>query len=1019
MSRFVPSFVALALVLVAAARCGQAAEPQPPDLLFKASFDRLTALPDYARGKRACTLEASLELRAKPGVKGHCLLVEEREQCVYDGAGNLDAKAGTISLWVKPANWSDDDGRYVAFLNVYGRIKGSNTPFNLSIDKGDAAATARAHCSFGSGGRPDYRLYLAMGKAPWRPGTWHKLDVTWDSRHLAIYVDGKLGNRQDLPNVQLQELLSPKIELVHQYPGVANNVRSTKDRTYIDELEIYRGAHSASRILTRYLADKPEAEKQLAEYRSTLRDLRGLGVTYLPDVPGRRLGLEIDLAGLAPQWLSAVNAGRASLSIQAKGPKGDEGRAEALVEKTVARAPLPCRFEAGRYVLRYTLRAAGNAESLVVEDALEIPNLEWIGSNVGVSDEVLEPWTPLEYEGDRAVRCWGRQYEFSGPLPSRIVNQGRDILRGPVTLTLKTPAGTAALVEKGRQPLRQAPHRSEFRGTAGFEGAGAAVDWQTWMEYDGLVVTSFTVTPPKGGLDVQSLTMTIPLRPALKYLRGARKNPNRLDWDGKLWESHFEPFVWLADEDEGFLYFCESEANWVYPADRPATIVRGNQEPSIELRIIHQPVRLTKPLRYQFGFQATPVKPMEKDWRELNFGPGGNPLRHQTLQPWMDGYAYYTGLWEAARPERLREFDRKRRAQGILPFYYSTTSCTPSHNPVYNLFRAMWNDPYAAQFGPCESKETPLVPATPVHHLVPVCPGAPTFVEYEVWLAKRLYEQTGATAFYTDTDDLWQCDNSRHGGGVTDAFGKTGVTGGILKKREFAKRMATLCRQIRRGGKNAYWMTHCHSKLVPPVHCFADFLWPGEEYTHWLYGNPWYYIHDMPEVDYRVQLSGKSSGLVHVFLPEFQRGSRNPSELDQPQPTESLLAMCAINDVNTSAAYMHAPSMEEWWGIRKRLRFNEAEFVAYWREGCPVRATTDGAFASAYRWPGRAAVAVANRLPQGQNVSIHVDLERLGLKGQTMTATDERSGKTVSIEDGRLVVPVKGRNYTLVSLQGR
>ena len=47
----------------------RAAEPETADLLFSASFDRLTAFADDARGNPESTLDASLELRAKPGVK--------------------------------------------------------------------------------------------------------------------------------------------------------------------------------------------------------------------------------------------------------------------------------------------------------------------------------------------------------------------------------------------------------------------------------------------------------------------------------------------------------------------------------------------------------------------------------------------------------------------------------------------------------------------------------------------------------------------------------------------------------------------------------------------------------------------------------------------------------------------------------------------------------------------------------------------------------------------------------------
>lgn len=352
----------------------------------------------------------------------------------------------------------------------------------------------------------------------------------------------------------------------------------------------------------------------------------------------------------------------------------------------------------------------------------------------------------------------------------------------------------------------------------------------------------------------------------------------------------------------------------------------------------------------------------------------------------------------------------------MLTFYYATTSCTPNHNPTYQLFRTLWNNAYPAQFGPYESKETRFVPALPVHHLVPVCPGAPTLVEYEAYLAKKLHGEIGAMAFYTDCDGIWPCENSRHGCGFTGAFGKTGVRWSILGKRQFVKRIATVCRQMVRGGERAYWMTHAHSKLVPPVHCFADFFWPGEEYTHRLYGNEWYYIKDMPEEDYRVQLSGHPSGLVHVFLPEFARGTKNPDDTKQPQPSQSLLAMCAVNDINTSASYMHLPSMEEWWSLRRRLEFNRAEFTAYWRENCPVRAMSERTLASIYRWPDRVVVAIANRLPDDADVIVSVDLDDLGLANRDITAIDERTGKPAQFSNGHLVVPVKGRNYTFISL---
>ena len=59
----------LSIALIASCVCAQ--EIVEPELLFRASFDRLTANADFAAGNPESTLTESLELRARPGVVGN------------------------------------------------------------------------------------------------------------------------------------------------------------------------------------------------------------------------------------------------------------------------------------------------------------------------------------------------------------------------------------------------------------------------------------------------------------------------------------------------------------------------------------------------------------------------------------------------------------------------------------------------------------------------------------------------------------------------------------------------------------------------------------------------------------------------------------------------------------------------------------------------------------------------------------------------------------------------------------
>jgi hypothetical protein len=284
-----------------------------------------------------------------------------------------------------------------------------------------------------------------------------------------------------------------------------------------------------------------------------------------------------------------------------------------------------------------------------------------------------------------------------------------------------------------------------------------------------------------------------------------------------------------------------------------------------------------------------------------------------------------------------------------------------------------------------------------------------------LYYGDQFLRECGVPGLYTDTDDICACDNLHHGHRFTDQFGKVGVTYTILSKRDFAKRLATIVRSF--PDERRWWMTHAHARLVPPVHGFADFWLPGEENTHQLRGNKWWYMDTLDDVAWRVEYADHASGLMHMFLPEFMRGTSDTTDLEKPQPSESLLAMCAVTDVNTTGGFMNRDAMGDWWRLRKRLGLIDAEFTGYWEANCPVKTTTPKALTSLYKPPtGQLVIPVTNRQPQATEVTVTVDLNALGLEGKAITAVDERTGKPLECKDGTFTVPVQDRNYTLVSL---
>ena len=94
------------------------------------------------------------------------------------------------------------------------------------------------------------------------------------------------------------------------------------------------------------------------------------------------------------------------------------------------------------------------------------------------------------------------------------------------------------------------------------------------------------------------------------------------------WHHAFKPFVWLGDEERGFSWFCESEENWS-PADpeRALTIDREGERVVLRLHLV-EGAPIEKPLKYTFGFQATPVKQPEKDAWDYRIHHGGSYTLH-------------------------------------------------------------------------------------------------------------------------------------------------------------------------------------------------------------------------------------------------------------------------------------------------------------------------------------------------------------------------------------------------------
>ncbi|MHB8994912.1 MAG: glycoside hydrolase domain-containing protein [Armatimonadota bacterium] len=292
---------------------------------------------------------------------------------------------------------------------------------------------------------------------------------------------------------------------------------------------------------------------------------------------------------------------------------------------------------------KLTLRVAGtNAKTgmtRTVERVMEENPLRpaWLGTREGLTDKVPAPWTAMVFDAkNAAVRCWGRAYVFDkGPLPAQVKTRNASVLARPISFTGKVDGQTLDWTSGGYTTYDVAKNQITLFGSA---RAGEQADFPLKMEgmartdYDGMMRVDVTLTPTKAGAKCDDLTLEIPLKTAnARYLYhfpgrwGSVANSAFVPKEG--WTNAFKPYVWLGDEDRGFSWFCESDENW-FPLNNPKALEVRPEGAVTYLRchLIATETTLDKPLKYTFGFQATPVKQPEKtvwDYRITHHGGYG------------------------------------------------------------------------------------------------------------------------------------------------------------------------------------------------------------------------------------------------------------------------------------------------------------------------------------------------------------------------------------------------------------
>lgn len=224
-----------ALALTLALTLAGAAFAADNGLLFHAAFDGSTSAYSLAGAGEPVQVVGPAAAFA-PGKQGQALICGAEQTLLhYRTAGNLFPRAGTISFWVKPENWSPTDGNFHSFFE--------------SGNGGEPNGWLVFYKYYQNGWLllryADEREKVGMATHPcgdWKPGAWHHLAATWAPEALRIYVDGQLQATAPAP------LVADTLGDTFRLGDNGWHLPHVGARTLLDEVRIYGYPLSAAQV---------------------------------------------------------------------------------------------------------------------------------------------------------------------------------------------------------------------------------------------------------------------------------------------------------------------------------------------------------------------------------------------------------------------------------------------------------------------------------------------------------------------------------------------------------------------------------------------------------------------------------------------------------------------------------------------------------------------------------------------------------------------------------------------------
>ncbi|MBQ2955913.1 MAG: hypothetical protein IJE08_05570 [Clostridia bacterium] len=573
------------------------------------------------------------------------------------------------------------------------------------------------------------------------------------------------------------------------------------------------------------------------------------------------------------------------------------------------------------------------------------------------------------------VSVSGRTYDMHGAFPASVKVGGEEILAAPIALRAKY---------SGEEQPWDAPHivkvsecAEEMVYTVQQSAGNAFLNARVKIEQDGLIWIDMMMVPfgrwityhMGEDLTVPTLTslkLEIPLtrKAAELYhywpiLASGIDQTAQINNSGTLTEEGLalplKPVLWLGREECGFAFYMESPKN-AQPADmnRMYTVRTEGDTVILTIDLLDSMPRdwanvgrdswytPLQPVEFTMGMQATPVKPyvrrkdfervFHRDWATVSSMTGDeleaycDTLRdlgvkwHTFHEDWTMIQNY--GLaWDEDAFRKVVDALHRRDIKVMVYFGYECSTMVP-----------MW----------FEKKDNFLMKAPdgrirggwqrlPHQRDYIVCYGG----DYSEVMRERVayvMDNYGVDGIYTDSTYIPQdCANEAHGCGWRDENGELHTSFPVRKLREHVKKLHEVVHS--RGGIVEAHQSSCCS---PMLLAFADSYFDGEHIQH-LFANQTGSLMNTGAM--RSEFSGVNFGVPFQFLSITETYNEGFGIMLLHNSCTKVYGKNGMDRLRQASAL---------WRRMDEFGADDAEFIGYWQENCPVRSHTEGVLASAW-----------------------------------------------------------------------